>query len=789
MRYIFTPTIIFVSGSLAPKQAPAQPFTFKLLQHFFLVLFVSIYVAALPTNAFARDVLADNACPTNLVHYFGFDEEAGGPYLDYTTNTTAGCTNCPTPTPGLFGGAQNFNGNSRVDFEQTRHFQWGPNSSFTIEVWVRTTEVSGTNQVLIGRDAKDSQAHWWLGITPEGNATFVIRDRTGNTMSLGGENEGTINRKINDGNWHHLVVVRNGTTSTKERHTLNKLYVDGMAIYSLEHPFGSDYLSASPVNIGYLDLQTGYPYRGAIDELMVYDRILSEGEVRARYNNGAGSYCGPNNVSTAIVSEPVTHGVAEQNYFYDVNAVGSPAPTYKLLAAPQGMNINSSTGLITWKPTTVGSYTVTVQATNLVNASEQKFTIEVKQGNGEIAEIIHHWMLHEITGSRYRDYYTPHHAEASDIARPTPITGVVSGGQRFDGQDDGLDVLESPHFNWGADADFTIELWMRTTVTPSGNQVLMGRSAKDSPVQWWLGLNPGGEAVFVMFDWNRRGTAVTSTGKRINDGLWHQFVAVRSAGSNSSRLYIDGELAGQQTYQFEGGFASRSPVNLGYLNEASGYRYQGDLDEVKLFGRPLTAVEIKERYTNVYSAITELLSFEGSYAAGSVLLNWESFNEVDVADFEVQRSEDGEVFTSIGSVAAKGPSSDRLPYNYTDTSPLSGDIYYRLKINKTSGRFTFSNIILVRSGGFMASTFLLFPNPTKRGDVQVEVTKFQVEEEVSFVISDLAGKRISQEQVKTDFNGNLNFKVTITDHMRPGIYNLSVISKTKILSRKLVVVE
>ncbi len=737
----------------------------------------------------ALDLLADNDCPPNLVHYFGFDESMPGSYLDYTSNTSASCTSCPAPVPGMFGGAQRYNGGSRVDFDQTKNFQWGPNSSFTIEVWVRTTASSGTNQVLIGRDAKDSPAHWWLGITPEGYATFVIRDRTGNMVGLGGDNEGTIKRKINDGKWHHIVVVRDGTTSTKERHTTNKLYVDGYAIYSLEHPFGGDYLSASPINIGYLNLQGGYAYTGDMDELMVYDRNLSETEVRSRYNNGAGAYCGSEEVAVAIVSEPLTYGVLDQNYFYDVNATGSPAPAYTLLAAPQDMRIDSKTGIITWTPAAAGTFTVSVQAANGLGAAEQRFTITIKEGIGEISEVVHHWMLHEIAGTRYRDYYTPHHALAEEGTRPTPITGVISGGQRFDGEDDGLNVMDSPNFNWGPDANFTIELWMRTTTTAKGNQVLIGRSAKDSQVQWWLGVNPAGNAVFVMFDWSRKGTAVTSAGKKLNDGNWHQFVAVRDSRSNSSKVYIDGELAGEQTYQFQNGFGSRSPVNIGYLNEASGYHYQGDMDEVKLFGRPLSASEVKERYTDVYAAITELLLFEGHYAHGSVLLNWETINEVDVANFEIERSEDGEIFTSIGKEAATGPSTERLAYTFTDPAPLSGSVYYRLKINKTSGLYTYSSIILIQSGGFSGSTFLLYPNPVATGDVQIEVTKLPEQEDIIFVVSDLSGKRILQEQVKTDADGTLHLAYTVDYNLRPGIYNISVITGTKTLSRKLVVVK
>lgn len=78
----------------------------------------------------------------------------------------------------------------------------------------------------------------------------------------------------------------------------------------------------------------------------------------------------------AITSTPITTAVLNTPYTYDVDASGNPDPTYSLLVAPPGMTIDSTTGVISWTPTTAGSFNVTVQAANTVlpNAS-QSFTI------------------------------------------------------------------------------------------------------------------------------------------------------------------------------------------------------------------------------------------------------------------------------------------------------------------------------------------------------------------------------------------------------------------------------
>lgn len=81
----------------------------------------------------------------------------------------------------------------------------------------------------------------------------------------------------------------------------------------------------------------------------------------------------PQITSTAIITGNI--GVL---YSYDVNASGSPTPTFSLTTSPAGMTINGTTGVISWTPSAAGPANVTVQAANgtLPNAT-QSFSINV----------------------------------------------------------------------------------------------------------------------------------------------------------------------------------------------------------------------------------------------------------------------------------------------------------------------------------------------------------------------------------------------------------------------------
>ncbi len=81
----------------------------------------------------------------------------------------------------------------------------------------------------------------------------------------------------------------------------------------------------------------------------------------------------------AITSRPVTNGSLDRPYRYDVDATGNPLPAFSLVAAPQGMTIDGSSGVINWQPAAgqVGDHTVTVRAANRAGHSDQTFSIHV----------------------------------------------------------------------------------------------------------------------------------------------------------------------------------------------------------------------------------------------------------------------------------------------------------------------------------------------------------------------------------------------------------------------------
>ena len=87
----------------------------------------------------------------------------------------------------------------------------------------------------------------------------------------------------------------------------------------------------------------------------------------------------PTNQVPIITSDPVKTGEVGVEYIYDVNATDPEEDvlTYSLVTKPEGMTINSATGLIEWTPTAKGVYSVVVKVSDGDLDITQSFTITV----------------------------------------------------------------------------------------------------------------------------------------------------------------------------------------------------------------------------------------------------------------------------------------------------------------------------------------------------------------------------------------------------------------------------
>ncbi len=203
-------------------------------------------------------------------------------------------------------------------------------NDFTIAFWSKTTSTGGTPQWFNGQGLVD-------GDTSGANADFGTA-LIGNKFGFGVGNPNTTltaTNVINDGQWHHLVATRNGTTG------LMTLFVDGVSQGAVTGPIGSR-TAPGFLRLGGLQSGGGF-FNGTLDDVRLYDYALSTNQIIAIMNTAPVLATVSNRVLMAGATLLVTNSATDAE---------APAQTltFGLLAPPTGAAINASNGILSWRP-------------------------------------------------------------------------------------------------------------------------------------------------------------------------------------------------------------------------------------------------------------------------------------------------------------------------------------------------------------------------------------------------------------------------------------------------------
>ena len=116
-----------------------------------------------------------------------------------------------------FGNAMSFNGSSRLQIGYNQDFNFGTDN-FTEDLWFKSSQGNAVEIVLFN----NAVGHHGAG--QQGGSSLFLNN--GNLMFYGSDNGGamyaiTTTATYNDGNWHHVAIVRSSIN-------LTTMYVDGI---------------------------------------------------------------------------------------------------------------------------------------------------------------------------------------------------------------------------------------------------------------------------------------------------------------------------------------------------------------------------------------------------------------------------------------------------------------------------------------------------------------------------------------------------------------------------------
>jgi hypothetical protein len=169
----------------------------------------------------------------------------------------------------------------------------------------------------------------------------------------------------NVGQWYHLAVTRNGNIYT--------IFVDGIQVGSDVNAVAIPNANA-PLTIGQAE-ELGF-MNGLLDEVTIYNRALTQGELQAIFNAGEAGKCKALSISTKALSAIQLGTFSTQTL---EARFGSAPFNWSIVnrTLPSGMTL-ASDGVLSGTPTVAGSFPVTIRVTDSLNAiAEKDFSLEV----------------------------------------------------------------------------------------------------------------------------------------------------------------------------------------------------------------------------------------------------------------------------------------------------------------------------------------------------------------------------------------------------------------------------
>ena len=136
-----------------------------------------------------------------------------------------------------------------------------------------------------------------------------------------------------------------------------------------------------------------------------------------------------------------------------------------------------------------------------------------------------------------------------------------------------------------------------------------------------------------------------------------------------------------------------------------------------------------------------LISFKGVLKENVAALTWSTSNEFNTSGFDVERSSNGETYTTLGWVNSLGTDGVNN-YSYNDKSIVKGNkYYYRLKQVDKDGKFTYSSVVIIAYLG--GNNWVnIYPNPVKN-NLYIQKQNGS-NTNTSILITDASGKVVYQ---------------------------------------------
>jgi hypothetical protein len=517
-----------------------------------------------------------------LIGHWKLDETSGTVAVDSSSSGINGTyENITLPTQSIAGRydtAVNFIDGSfnRVNIGDNYRLTGSP---FTLSAWINPTTITIQESII---DKLYASQGYRLRFDIN-KLRFDIRDASGTVESL----VSPIN-PISTGVWQHVLVTYDDATTAN-------MYVNGALIASKTDFTITKADGTSPLYIGRNRNNSDW-FDGGIDDVRIYDRVLSSTEVSTLYNFSDGGSCStPDKIKGSII------------YNDDDKVMQYCNGTEYVAMGPVGGTGGSGCA----GPTGIAGELMYNEDYAVLQYCNAEDWVAVGRTANDFYDVglEAYWTLNETSGGVITDSSGNGRSgtwrdNVNDDVTEETVAGKVSNAIEFDGNNDRIFMGTNPGLLEG-ESEGSVCLWMNHTGSITSDHAMVAKfdaaAMGSDGIYMFIDDVSGisGKTDTVSFVVQVQGFAngrVEGTSSLVTSGAWDHYCGTFK-GNTFIRLYKNGVLNAENTTSIVSNFATMPALHFRVGNEEGSVRgFNGALDEVRIYHRALTSGEVAALY-------------------------------------------------------------------------------------------------------------------------------------------------------------------------------------------------
>jgi hypothetical protein len=177
-----------------------------------------------------------------------------------------------------------------------------------------------------------------------------------------------------------------------------------------------------------------------------------------------------------------------------------------------------------------------------------------------------------------------------------------------------------------------------------------------------------------------------------------------------------------------------------------------------------------------------ITSIKATQKDNNVIVDWTVENELNIKEYQVQKSTDGSNFDGLNTVKANNSKA----YSSTDFTPVQGANYYRVMSIGDDGSKKYSNIVVVKMGG-RNSIVSIYPNPIKGNTVNLQLQNIDKGDYEMQVINTL-GQVLFSKLIQHN-GGSATQTIQLPNNFAKGNYVMKLANQEKIIFTDKIIIE